>query len=456
MIEAAPSPATEPATPLTDGAIDAATPRRLGRYRLGRLLGRGASAGVYLAEDGLTGGQVAVKVLDDAPSNDAEAAMYAERFFHTESQLAGRLRHPHVISILDAGVAGTTRYVVMDYVEGTTLQPYCEPPELLPVTRAVEILYKCCGALHHARHLGVVHRDIKPANIMVTPDFDIKISDFGGAMMTRSDTTQLTGVGSPAYMSPEQVRGDEVTFHSDMFSLGATAFHLLTGQRAFHGSSTYDLMENILQRAAVSASSLRPDVPPELDAVIARALAKRPQERFATWGAMADALEDLLGLDHASGDSLSDADKYHAMARLAFFRSFTDIELWEVVKAAQWRKFAPGENLITEGENDQTFFIIADGLVKVSTQGQLLNAVSPGEPVGEMACARRNNEPRTATVTALQETWAVGLMVDDLDRFSPACRARFSNAFLAIMAQRIAMLSSRLLHTLQAQKIGMV
>ena len=427
-----------------------------GRYRLLRQLGRGASAIVHLAEDGLSGTQVAIKVLDDAPTNDAEAAMYAERFFHTESQLAGRLRHPHVVSILDAGISDGQRYVVMDYVPGGTLQDWCEPAKLLPVTRAVEILYKCCGALHHASQIGVVHRDIKPANILVTPTFDVKISDFGGAMMTRGDTTQVSGVGSPAYMSPEQVRGDELTFHTDMFSLGATAYHLLTGERPFHGASTFDLMEHVIHQEAPLPSSLRPDVPEELDAIVRRALAKRPQDRFATWGAMADALEDLLGLSQADGDELSDADKYSAMARLQFFRPFTDVELWEVVKLARWRRFAPGENLITEGENEQTFFIIADGLVKVSTQGQLLNAVSAGEPVGEMACARRNNEARTATVTAMNETWAVGLLVNDLDRFSPECRARFSNAFLAIMAQRIAMLSGRLLHTLQAQKIGMV
>ena len=427
-----------------------------GRYRLLKQLGRGASAIVYLAEDALSGEQVAMKVLDDAPSNDAEAAMYAERFFHTESQLAGRLRHPHVVSILDAGISDGLRYVVMDYVEGSTLQDWCELPKLLPVTRAVEILYKCCGALHHASQIGVVHRDIKPANILVTPGFDVKISDFGAAMMLRGDTTQVTGVGSPAYMSPEQVRGDELSYHTDMFSLGATAYHVLTGKRPFDGISTYDLMEHIINQEAPLASSLRPDVPDELDAIVRRAMAKRPQERFTTWGAMADALEDLLGLTQAVGDDLSEADKYSAMSRLEFFRPFSAIELWEVVKLAQWRRFAPGQNLITEGENDQTFFIIADGLVKVSAQGQLLNAVGPGEPVGEMACARRNRDPRTATVTALKETWAVGLLVDDLDRFSPACHARFSNAFLAIMAQRIAMLSGRLLHTLQAQKIGMV
>ena len=447
-------PVADPA--LTASAIARSNTRLVGRYHLGRLLGRGASAAVYLAQDGLSGDQVAIKVLDAAPTNDAEAAMYADRFFHTESQLAGRLRHPHVVSILDAGISDGVRYVVMDYVEGSTLQDWCTPAKLLPVPRAVEILYKCCGALHHASQLGVVHRDIKPANILITPGFDVKISDFGAAMIVRADTTQVTGVGSPAYMSPEQVRGDELSFHTDMFSLGATAFHLLTGERPFHGTSTYDLMDRIINHAAPAVSLMRPDVPEELDAVIHRALAKKPHERFVSWGAMAGALEDLLGLDRESGEGLSEADKFHAMARLEFFRPFTGIELWEVVKAAEWRKFARGENLITEGESAQRFFVIADGLVKVSTQGQLLNAVSPGEPVGEMACARRTNNPRTATVTALQDTWAVGLLVDDLDRFSPACRARFSSAFLAIMAQRIAMLSGRLLHTLQGQKIGMV
>ena len=427
-----------------------------GRYRLAQLLGRGASASVYLAEDGLSGTQVAIKLLDDAPANDADAAAYAERFFRTESHLAGRLRHPHVVSILDAGVSEGLRYVVMDYVAGTTLQPHCEADALLPVPRAVEILYKCCGALHHASQMGVVHRDIKPANILVTPEFDVKISDFGAALMTRSDTTQVTGVGSPAYMSPEQLRGDTLSHHTDMFSLGATSFHLLTGQRAFNGITAFELMSRIISEEAPPVSRLRPEAPPELDAVIARAMAKQQSARFPTLGAMAGALEQLLSLERAEAFDLSEADKFHAIGRLDFFRSFTDIELWEVVKVAEWRKFAPGQRLITEGESDQRFFIIASGLVKVSSHGQTLNAVRAGEPVGEMACARRSNDPRTATVTALEETWAVGLLVDDLDRFSPACHARFSNAFLAIMAQRIAMLSGRLLHALQSEKIGMV
>ena len=170
---------------------------------------------------------------------------------------------------------------------------------------------------------------------------------------------------------------------------------------------------------------------------------------------MAGALEQLLGLEHAEAFDLSEADKFHAIGRLDFFRPFTDIELWEVVKVAEWRKFAPGQRLITEGESDQRFFIIASGLVKVSSHGQTLNAVRAGEPVGEMACARRSNDPRTATVTALEETWAVGLLVDDLNHFSPACHARFPT-HLAIMAQRIAMLSGRLLQALQSEKIGMV
>ena len=174
---------------------------RIGKYEVVRLLGKGATASVYLANDAFAGREVAVKVLDAMPSEKEEARRQL-KFFQNEASLAGKLRHPHIVSIFDAGVEKTDKgelpYLVMEVVEGTSLQPHCEPATLLPASRAAQIAYKCCKALEYANTVGVVHRDIKPANIMVRPDFDIKVSDFGAAQLARSDTTQVAGVGSPA------------------------------------------------------------------------------------------------------------------------------------------------------------------------------------------------------------------------------------------------------------------
>src|SRR4051812_12051799 len=181
----------------------------VGKYEVKKLLGKGATGSVYLAIDPFGQREVAIKVLERL-SNDPEEARKQLRFFQNEAALAGKLRHPHIVSIFDAGIEEHTggeslRYLVMELVQGDALTRYCDAQALLPPQQAIGIVYKCCKALEFANTIGVVHRDIKPANILVREDFDIKVSDFGAAQLSRSEVTQVTGVGSPAYMSPEQL-----------------------------------------------------------------------------------------------------------------------------------------------------------------------------------------------------------------------------------------------------------
>src|SRR5262245_24964451 len=271
--------------------------QHVGKYELVRLLGKGATGSVYLATDPFGQREVAIKVLDSMPA-DPEEARRALKFFQNEASLAGKLRHPHIVSIFDAGVEKKNgedlRYLVMEVVDGTSLQPHCEPQQLLPVQQTVQIAYKCCKALEYANTVGVVHRDIKPANIMLRPNFDIKVSDFGAAQLARSETTQVAGVGSPYYMSPEQIRGgEEIDFRSDMFSLGGVMYHMLTGYRPFNASTAYELMEHILGKEPPAPSSLRQNVPQELDQVVLRALGKGREDRYSSWEAFAEALEPM-------------------------------------------------------------------------------------------------------------------------------------------------------------------
>ena len=428
--------------------------QRVGKYEVKQLLGKGASGSVYLAADPFGQRDVAVKVLENL-SGDPEQARRQLRLFQNEAALAGRLRHPHIVSILDAGLEDVTgaeplRYLVMEVVDGPALTRYCEPAELLQAKKAVEIAYKCCKALEFANTLGVVHRDIKPANILTAgaraDQLDIKVSDFGAAQLTGSEVTQVSGVGSPAYMSPEQVRGEEVDFRTDMFSLGGVLYHLLTGRRPFEGSGTYELVNGILNVTPTAPSKLRADVPPDLDKVVARALGKTRDERYSSWDGFSEALAGLLGQQRSSTD-LSDAEKFSAARRLAFFNRFSEVELWEAVRASHWSLHPAGEVLIQEGTADEHFYIVASGMLKVTKRGKLLNAVSQGECVGEMAYARRDAQPRTATVTAVEPSWAMRMRVDDVDALSDSTRGRFTEAFLAIMAARLTMLGGRLTST---------
>jgi len=438
------------------GSARKAEPESIGKYRIIRLLGKGATGSVYLADDPFSERDVAIKVMEDMPGADDEEVRRQQRFFQTEAALAGRLRHTHITSILDAGVDGDTRYLVMEYIEGTSLMPCCDPASLLPVERIIEIGFKCCKALEYANQAGVVHRDIKPGNIMLLPDFDIRIADFGAAMFDRAETTQVSGVGSPAYMSPEQIQSETLNFQTDIFSLGGVLYHLLTGRRPFTGATALDLMQEIVNGEPPRPSSLRKDVPPTLDAIVLRALAKTRELRYPSWDEMADELQALLQRESGDELGLTDAERFHAMHRLAFFHGFGDVELWEVVRCATWKRFAVGEVLIQEGATDPNFWVLASGMAKVTSQGQLLNVVSPGESVGEMAVIRRTDQKRMATITAMQPSWAIGLRPDDLDSMSPGCRARFNEAFLALLVDRISMVSGRLLHALQEKKIGIV
>jgi len=433
---------------------------RIGKYEVRKLLGKGATASVYLANDTFASRDVAIKVLDAMPE-DPEEARRQLKFFQNEASLAGKLRHPHIVSIFDAGVEKTggrdLPYLVMELVEGTSLQPHCDPSGLLPVSRTAQIAYKCCKALEYANSAGVVHRDIKPANIMLRPDFDIKVSDFGAAQLARSDTTQVAGVGSPAYMSPEQIRGgEEIDFRSDMFSLGGVMYHMLTGARPFGGSTAYELMDQILAKDPPPPSQVNPGIPPALDGIVLRALGKSRDERFGSWNDFAATLEPLLSEEDATMSSLSDVEEFSAMRRLPFFRRFSDTELWEVVRRCHCRKFSAGAELIREGVEDDHIYVLAAGLLKVTQRGKLLNAVSPGDCVGEMVYARRSAAPRSATVTAVEMSWVLELSIEDLDGFSDSCRARFSEAFLSVMADRLSMLGGRLVSLMQEKKVGLV
>ncbi|HEX2567180.1 MAG TPA: serine/threonine-protein kinase [Burkholderiales bacterium] len=418
----------------------------VGKYEVKRLLGKGATGSVYLASDPFGQRDVALKVMDRLPE-DPEEARRQLRFFQNEASLAGKLRHPHIVSILDAGVddlsgADPVRYLVMELVEGAALTKYCEPRELLEPARVLEIAYKCCKALEFANQLGVVHRDIKPANILVDSELDIKVSDFGAAQLARADVTQVSGVGSPAYMSPEQIQGEEVDWRTDMYSLGAVLYHMLTGRRPFDGANAYQLVEAILGSSPPPPSRARPDIPAGLDEVVARAMAKSRAGRFASWQEFASSIAQRLSLD--GGAELSDAEKFAAARRLRFFDRFNDADLWQVVRASTWRNHAAGSALIREGAADEHFFVLASGMLKVTQRGKLLNVVSPGECVGEMAYARRDGQPRSATVTAVEPSWAMALRVQEVDALPEGCRGRFNEAFLAIMAERLAMLSGRL------------
>ena len=212
-------------------------PSRLGKYEVLEEIARGGMGIVFLGYDSFVDREVAIKVQHNDSVVGGDRAARNRKLFFNEAHTAGRLHHPNILSIYDAGVEGDICYIVMELIpEGNTLKPFCKPESLLPLDKVIELVFRCAKALDYAHRNGVVHRDIKPGNILVTPDMDVKVGDFSIALFTESDmsVTQPLGVmGSPLYMSPEQINDREVDSRTDLFSLGVLLYELLTGRHPF-------------------------------------------------------------------------------------------------------------------------------------------------------------------------------------------------------------------------------
>ncbi len=280
----------------SDQLVESEQPKvaRLGRYNLLRELGSGAMAHVYLAEDPMMRRQVAIKTLALAEEfADADLQSAREQFVR-EAQAAGRLNHPNIVAIYDFGEENGLSYIVMEYFAGRPITAYTVAERLLPPQWALELVAQAADALHYAHARDVIHRDIKPGNLMYDPGADIlKVADFGIARMTDTKRTR-TGIimGTPSYMAPEQFRGDGVDGRADIYSLGVTLYQLLTGNVPFRALSIPRLLEQIVYQEHEPATAVRPGLPPAVDEVLARSLAKDPERRFADGHAMSMALRE--------------------------------------------------------------------------------------------------------------------------------------------------------------------
>jgi serine/threonine-protein kinase len=268
--------------------------QRLGRYELEREIGRGAMGIVYLGRDTAINRQVAIKAIPLASEfSDAELIEARSRFFR-EAETAGRLNHPNIVTIYDVGEERGLAYIAMEYLKGRHLSEYATSSTLLEPRKVLELIARTAQALGFAHKQQVVHRDIKPANIMYDPATDVlKITDFGIARLSGAGSTR-TGIvlGTPSFMSPEQLEGRTVTGHSDLFSLGVSLFQLLTGQLPFTADSMTGLMQQIAEAPHPPLRAFRPDLPECVERVIDQALAKNPDARFDSGAQMAAALED--------------------------------------------------------------------------------------------------------------------------------------------------------------------
>jgi serine/threonine protein kinase len=424
--EIAPSPRRKPGIP-----------ERIGKYVVINEVGQGSSGRVYLSHDPYYGRDVAIKVYNNDPGEDEQKARVTRKMFFNEAQMMGRLQHPNILPIYDAGEEGGSYYVVTEHIHGArTLAAYCKPDNLLRVDDVVEIIFKCAKALHYAHSRGVIHRDIKPSNIMLTLDNDVRIIDFGIALVKDSDVSRIEGIaGSPSYMSPEQVQSAEITAQSDLYSVGAVMYELLTGFRPFRANSLSKLLHQIVYATPPPIHTLRSDISEELEELVAKTLQKKPEDRFANGLELAGKLTQVFQTLRAQNDKIDKQERFNALRTLEFFHDFSHSEIWEILRASEWRTYEPGDEIIREGEMDDRFYIIVEGDVAVQSGRREMGTIGAGQGFGETSYVR--GARRTATIAAKSRVTLLRVSSTLLEQASSSCQLRFNKVFLRSLIERL-------------------
>ncbi len=415
-------------------------PEKIGKYRIIEEVGRGSMGSVYSAHDPFADKQVAIKLAHPQYVQEKETGERFKKLFFNEAQAAGVLNHPSILDIFDADVDGENCYLVMEYIhKAETLDRYCKPDSLLSIRDVVGIIYKIAKALDYAHRQGIIHRDIKPNNILQTETLDIKIADFSIAMIIREDflETQFHGfLGSPLYMSPEQINEWQISTNTDIFSLGIVMYEMLTGHHPFKADNLNAINKKISSEKPPPLSEFRNDVPEGLEYALKRMLKKKPDKRYNMGLDLAADLalifEDLDSVENQ--DTLR--DKFESVQKLGFFQGFTDADIWELIRACDWHKYPANAHIIKEGEEDHSFYIVLSGLVSVEKNGQHLDSLQEGDCFGEMGYLSKAK--RSASVIAKTDVSLIQVNASTLDRAAEETQLRFLKVFVKTLIERLA------------------
>ena len=412
-------------------------PQSIGRYRVTREVGRGGMGVIYLAKDPFIDRLVAIKVTLESPPKDPQKLEQFQQIFFNEAKAAGKLIHPHIVSVYDATVEDDLWYLVMEYVDGSSLKGYCKEEALLPLEKIVKIIFQCAKALDYAHQNEIIHRDIKPSNIMISTKGDAKVSDFGMAMVKGVSGPQRPGslTGSLYYSSPEQLRGEQLTPQTDLFSLGVVMYELLSGAKPFKGDTDVNTIYKISNEEPEALEKHLRDAPESMVRIVVRALEKDPTKRYQSGLQLASELS--ASFDHLRflDEEINFEEKYNILKKIDFFKDFTSSELAEVLKATQWVKYEENSAIITEGEIEDSFYIIVVGEVLVRKQGKRLTVLKIGDCFGEMAYLGKTT--RTASIEALSNTALMKVNASVIDQTSMDTQLRFYKVFTNTLIKRL-------------------
>jgi serine/threonine-protein kinase len=419
-------------------------PKKLGKYEIRGELGRGTCGVVYKGFDPFVRREVAIKINVTDSHVDPSKTHQVQRDFFEEAYAAGKLQHPHIVSLYDAGIESDMNYIVMEYIEGETLLEYCRKNgKRLTTEKALECMFKCCRALEYSHRMGVIHRDIKPSNIMLSKEGETKLMDFSIAEVTQNLAfTPDVVVGSPSYMSPEQVLKKPVGPQSDLYSLGAVMYQLLTGERPFASDDVQQVFRDIVKVPAPVLKARRPELPHAISDVVEKALRKNPAERFQSGqefgGQLTKIYEDLRYAE----SRIAHSENQDALKGLNFFKGFRNEEINEIMAASSMLTFKPGTVVIKEGEIDNSFYIIVRGSVEVRKSDKLIVTLHEGDCFGEIGFLVASK--RTASIIAMSEVLVLKVNAMLMETVSKECQLRYYKAFNETLIYRLALTSARL------------
>ncbi len=421
-------------TSMPPGGDTRAVPARIGSWEIMGILGRGASATIFLGRELFPRRDVAIKLYDHHHLNNEDRKLFRSLFLK-ETLLARRLTHPNITQVYDAATDDERAYIVMEYAQEGSLDRFCTPETVLEPEHIARLLEQACDALSYAHANGVVHRDLKPQNILMGADGEVKVADFGVAFTNlQFDTTRQMVVGSPAYMAPEQLEGRTATMQSDIYSLGIVLYKMLAGGLPFPPDTPAALMARILLGNLPAPSKARADMNPLIDTIFARATARDPALRYPTWE---DFAADLRAVSSPGGQASTAQARVDLLRTLPFFHDFSAAELAEVEPMGRWFDVRAGSQLVGEDDPGYSFFVLMRGQMRVSKGGTLLAIRGAGEVLGETSFLRRSGAKRFSTLTAVTDCAVIEIDPDVLWLASAEVTRKFHLAFLSVMADRL-------------------
>lgn len=407
------------------------------RFVLKQMLGSGATGEVHLAHDNYLQRDVALKISKPNHFENSDDGTRNRKMWLNETRLAGKLKHPFIVELIEAGSSEEFDYLVMEYVPGGTLKQHTTFDKLLSLDRVVDILFKVCNALDYAHKMGVLHRDIKPSNILMGPNNAVKVSDFGSAFLLNSELTQVDTVGTLPFMAPEHFRQSRPTMQSDVYAVGVMAYQLLTGILPFSAKNTEELIYQKLQGEALPLEKKRDDIPQLLRFAVHRAMHPDKEVRYNSWKDLCDDLATAFPQMAKLEEVRFDSSRFKILRSVPFFNGFTDTEIWEAVGLCRWLEKPKGAPIVKEGEPSASLYFIISGQATVSKQGNEVSRLNNGDCFGEVAYLENARQVRLATVSALTDIKLVEIEESALLQASSNFQAGFAKAFMNLMVVRL-------------------